>query len=76
MLALKRKESQAVWVGEVRILVKRVGDRQVRLVFDGPRSIRIIREELLTSSNCCAGATKFHAGVKNGKPKSAPAWGG
>ena len=47
MLTLKRKEGQAIWVGDVRVLVWRIGAREVRISFEGPRSVPIVCEELL-----------------------------
>lgn len=49
MLILTRKEGEAVWIGnDIRISVEYIDGRQVRLGFDAPREVRIVREELLT----------------------------
>jgi carbon storage regulator len=47
-LVLSRKTGETVRVGEnVRVTVVRVGPNNVRLLFDAPPEINIVREELL-----------------------------
>lgn len=48
MLVLKRKLGQRVWIGEnISVKVVRLTDGSVRLGFEAPKSLRIMREELL-----------------------------
>ncbi len=46
MLVLKRRIGEVVWVGAVRVTVLAGPTRGVALGFDGPGSVRIVREEL------------------------------
>lgn len=51
MLVLTRKESESVWLGhQIRIIVVRLEGNRVRLGFDAPPGVRIMRHELLDSN--------------------------
>jgi sRNA-binding carbon storage regulator CsrA len=42
-LVLKRSEGEAVWIGDVRIVMGRDG----KMIIEAPESTRVIREELI-----------------------------
>lgn len=46
MLTLTRRVGEAIWIGEVRVVVTEIRGKQVRLGFDAPPKIKIQREEL------------------------------
>lgn len=46
MLVLTRKIGQAVRIGNVRIVISKVGRGAVRIGIDAPREVPIVREEL------------------------------
>ena len=46
MLILTRKTGEAVRIGNVRIVINRVGRGAVRIGIDAPREVPIVREEL------------------------------
>lgn len=49
MLILTRREGEAIRIGDdVWITVERIERNHVRLGFDAPREVPIVREELLT----------------------------
>ena len=42
-LVLKRSEGEAVWIGDVRIIMGRDG----KMTIEAPEDVRVIREELI-----------------------------
>jgi carbon storage regulator CsrA len=46
LLVLSRKESESIRIGPVRLVVVQTLNDRVRLGFDGPRSVAIVRSEL------------------------------
>jgi carbon storage regulator len=52
MLVLSRKTGEAIQIGtEIEVKVVSVRNNRVRLAFEGPRHIRIMRAELLQREN-------------------------
>jgi carbon storage regulator CsrA len=53
VLVLSRKESQAITIttpaGKLRLTVERLSGKQVKLGFDGPVEIQIMRDEIAPS---------------------------
>ena len=48
MLVIVRKNNEAVWIGEdIRVVVFRGKQGQIKLGIECPREIRVLREELL-----------------------------
>ena len=47
MLTLTRRVGEAIWIGDVRVVVTEIRGKQVRLGFEAPIHIKIQREELL-----------------------------
>lgn len=50
-LHIGREKGQFVMVGEVKVTVERLSNKYVKLIFDGPRSVDIVRGELLARGN-------------------------
>ena len=47
MLVLTRKVGEEIWIGDdIRIVVSRCHSGQVRLAFDAPREVKILRAEI------------------------------
>lgn len=47
MLALTRRVGECVWIGDnIRVVVHAVEDGRVRLAFDAPADVNIVRGEL------------------------------
>ncbi len=46
MLILTRRRNEAVRIGDIRILVTRIGNGSVRLAFDTPAGMKVYREEI------------------------------
>lgn len=46
MLVLSRKPGQSIIVGDARLTVRAINQNRVELVFEAPRSVRIVRGEL------------------------------
>lgn len=47
MLVLSRKEHQRILIGDdIVVTVVRIGPNQVRLGFDAPRDVSVVREEI------------------------------
>ena len=42
-LVLKRSEGEAVWIGDVRIVM----GRDDKMIIEAPQNVRVIREELM-----------------------------
>lgn len=42
-LVLKRSEGEAVWIGDVRIVM----GRDCKMIIEAPQNVRVIREELI-----------------------------
>jgi len=48
MLVLSRKVDEVIWIGpQIKITVVRVQGGHVRLGFDAPKGMKIVREELM-----------------------------
>jgi carbon storage regulator len=48
MLALTRKQGESIQVGDdITVHITRIGDHEVRVAIDAPRSISVMRSELL-----------------------------
>ena len=49
MLVLSRRKSEVIRIGEdIRIMIVRIGPNSVRVGIDAPRSLNVVREELVT----------------------------
>lgn len=46
MLTLTRRVGEAIWIGDIRIVVTEIRGKQVRLGFEAPPEVKIQREEL------------------------------
>jgi carbon storage regulator len=56
MLVLSRKPGERILIGEeVSITIVRIGPKTVRLGFDAPRDMNIVREELLPVEEAIGG---------------------
>jgi carbon storage regulator CsrA len=56
MLVITRRPNEEVLIGDnVRLIVGQIDRNQVRLVFDGPPEVRILRRELV-ERQCLAAA--------------------
>ena len=59
MLALSRKNGQAVMLGEeVRIVVVKVSGSRVILGFEAPEHVTILREELVEADEPCLASSE------------------
>lgn len=47
MLNLTRKKGDRVWIGDVCVIVTRIGRGKVHLGIEAPRGVEIMREEVL-----------------------------
>lgn len=68
MLVVTQRKSQKVYIGDphgafVVLTIVDVGEGRVRLGFDGPRDVRVVRGELLTPEQIAA----FENALKFGK---------
>lgn len=61
-LVLRRREGEAVLIDGVRVLVNSVRQSQVALVIEAPRSVDIIREEVLAAQS----AADFYDRARSG----------
>lgn len=56
MLVLSRKKSEVIRIGDdIRIMIIRIGPTSVRVGIDAPRSMNVVREELVTDKEKEAG---------------------
>ncbi len=46
MLTLTRRVGEAIWIGDVRIIIREIRGKQVRIGFEADASVKIQREEL------------------------------
>ena len=46
MLTLTRRVGEAIWIGDVRVVVTEIRGKQVRLGFEAAPEVKIQREEL------------------------------
>lgn len=46
-LCLTRKENQSLMIGEAKVTIARVRGGQTRLLIDAPKSVQVLRTELL-----------------------------
>ena len=52
-LKITRRVGEAVWIaGNVKIEITEMRGRRVVLTFKAPKSIRVVREELLENGQC------------------------
>ena len=52
MLVLSRKAGERIYIGDdIVLLVTRIGTDTVRLAFEAPKGVNIVREELLKLVN-------------------------
>lgn len=62
MLILQRKKNQSITIGkDIKITVTDIGNDQIKLAIDAPRSIPIARTELIEAADAnkeAAGSTK------------------
>jgi carbon storage regulator CsrA len=67
MLVLSRKAGESVSVGEMLVKVVSIGQGRVRLAFEGPRRIPVVRSELPGLEPCeSASAFAFRESNQNG----------
>ena len=57
MLVLSRREGQAVWIGDTRVIVQKIYRDGVQLLFDAPPEVKILREELVLRDYAAASAS-------------------
>jgi carbon storage regulator len=56
MLVLSRKKSEVIRIGDdIRIMIIRIGPNSVRVGIDAPRSMNVVREELVIDKEKEAG---------------------
>lgn len=46
MLVLTRKQGESVWLGDVQVWVISATPGRVKLAFDAPEHVRIVRDEI------------------------------
>ncbi len=52
MLVLSRKAGESVFIGDdISVTIVRINGNQVRIKIDAPRSVPVLREELLRGNN-------------------------
>jgi carbon storage regulator len=51
MLVLARKVGQVIKIGDIELIVVRIGPNTVRLGINAPAGIKIVRQELLEGNN-------------------------
>lgn len=58
-LCLTRRAGQAVLIGDdIRLVVTKIGGGQVKLAFDAPKDIKVLREELTAGAEPLAGVSR------------------
>lgn len=56
MLVLSRRKSEVIRIGDdIRIMIIRIGPNSVRVGIDAPRSMNVVREELVIDKEKEAG---------------------
>jgi len=64
MLSLTRRVGEEIVIGdEIVLRVEEIRSGQVRLVFRGPRSVKILRRELLDRAGQTPPTDEFSAGI-------------
>lgn len=66
MLALTRRAGECVWIGDdIRVVVHSVENGHVRLAFDAPIDVKILREELLPASVAREASQDYGHGLRS-----------
>lgn len=51
MLLLDAKQGEAIYVGDMKIILVKIGEHRVKLGFEGPKDIIVTREKLLEGNS-------------------------
>lgn len=73
MLILQRKKSQSIVIGDnIKVTILDIGNDQVKIAIEAPKSIPVVRDELLEAAAVNKEAAAFLPASLSGLFKSAP----